>query len=121
MAERDAVLFISSDTRLRKKVLAENTTFDDMITLGYAYEHNNMKSKQIESRKYEKMLVRRMVQEEVNQLNQRATGGQGTKTQCQTCSREHGSEFDFPGKSCQNCYDCGESHHFKGASSCKEH
>ena len=41
MAARDAVLFNTSDTRLRKKVLAENTDFEDI-------------------------LVRRMVKEEVN-------------------------------------------------------
>ena len=37
MAARDAVLFNTLDTRLTKKVLAENTTFGAMIKLGIAY------------------------------------------------------------------------------------
>ena len=33
MADRDAILFNTTDTRLRKKVLAENTEFNDLIKL----------------------------------------------------------------------------------------
>ena len=60
------------------------------------------------------------MQEEVNRLNQGATGSQSTKNQCQTCSRKHISGFNYPGKRCQKWFDCGESGHFKGAPSCKK-
>ena len=69
MAARDAVLFNTSDDRLRKKVLAKNTAFDAMIKLGLAYEHTNTKSDQMGGRNTEDILVRRMIKEEVNQLN----------------------------------------------------
>ena len=60
------------------------------------------------------------MQEEVNLLNQGATGGQSTKNQCQTYSRKHVSGLDCPGKRCQKCFDCGEYGHFKGAPICKK-
>ena len=53
MAARDAVLFNTWDTRLRKKVLAENTAFNSIIKLGLAYEHTNTKSDQIGGRRAE--------------------------------------------------------------------
>ena len=37
----------TSDTRLRKKVLAENTEFDAMIKLGLAYVQTNTKPEQM--------------------------------------------------------------------------
>ena len=65
MTARDAVLFNTLDTRLRKKVSAKNMAFDAMIKLGLAYEHRNAKSNQMEGSKAEDISVR-MVQEEVN-------------------------------------------------------
>ena len=89
MAARDAVLHNTSDARLRKRVMAENTDFDSMIKLGLADEHTNIKADQIGNTKDEDMLVRRMMQEEVNQENHGAKVEQSIKTQCQTCSRNH--------------------------------
>ena len=74
MAARDAVLFITLDTRQRKKVLAENTDIDAMIKLGLAYEHANTKTKQMGDVTTEDTVVRRIVQEEVNHVNQGARG-----------------------------------------------
>ena len=63
MAVRDAVLFNTSVTRLKKKVLAENTEFDAMIKLGLAYEHTNTEAEQMGDVETEDMVVWRMVQE----------------------------------------------------------
>ena len=84
------------------------------------YEHINTKSEQMEGHKTEDMLVRRMVKEEVNRLNQGSTGGQSTRIHCQTCARKHVSGFDCLGKKCQRCFECGEAGHFKGAPNCKK-
>ena len=46
-AARDAILFNTSNHRIRKKVLAENTELDEMVKLGLAYEHTNSKSNQM--------------------------------------------------------------------------
>ena len=84
MAARDAVLFNISDTRIRKNVLAENMEFDAMIELGLAYEHTNTKAEQMGDSIIEDMVVRTMVQEEVNRVNQGTRGEPTVKTQCQT-------------------------------------
>ena len=43
-AARDALLFQTSDSRLRKKVLAENQSLEDMVKLGLAYEQSASKA-----------------------------------------------------------------------------
>ena len=80
MAARYAVLFNTSDTRLSQKVLAENTEIDAMIKLGLSYEHTNKKAEQMGNAKMEDMVLRRMVQEEVNRVNQGAKGEPTVKT-----------------------------------------
>ena len=74
MAARYVVLFNTTDTRLRKKVLAENMEFDAMIKLGLSYEHTNKKAERMGDAKTEDMVVRRMVQEELNCVNKGARG-----------------------------------------------
>ena len=48
-AARDALLFQTSDMRLRKKVLAEDLALDDMVKFGLAYEQTQEKAEQINS------------------------------------------------------------------------
>ena len=119
-AARDAILFQTSDSRLRKKVLAEDYGLEETVKLGLAYEQTNTKAAAMGSNKDEKARssVRRLVEEEVARLSL-SPGGSSEKVKCQTCSGKHKVGFNCPGKKCQKCFDCGEKGHFKGAPICK--
>ena len=67
-AARDALLFQTSDAKLRKKVLAEDLVLEDMVKFGLAYEQTQAKADQMagsSSNKEENDSVRRVVKEEV--------------------------------------------------------
>ena len=46
-AARDAILYQTTDSKLRKKILAENLNFDDTVTWGMTNQHSGRKSKQL--------------------------------------------------------------------------
>jgi len=88
-AARDAILFQTSDVRLRKKVLAEDYGLEDTVKLGLAYEQTQTKAAAMGTNKEDesKSAVRRLV-EEVARLS--LSPGEGSeKVKCQTCSGTH--------------------------------
>ena len=46
-AARDALLFQTTDVRLRKKLLAEDMALKDMVKMGLNHEQTQMKSNQM--------------------------------------------------------------------------
>ena len=47
-AARDAILYQTSDCKLRKKILADNLSFKDTVAWGRAHEESNRKAKVVE-------------------------------------------------------------------------
>ena len=121
-AAKDAILFQTSDVKLRKKILAEDMGLDDLVKLGLAHEHTNTKSDQLGNTNDQDASVRRVIQEEVRRMNNEASAApnQQFKIKCQTCTRKHKSGAECPGLKCKECFDCREPGHFKGAPCCKK-
>ena len=76
-AAKDAILFQTSDVKLRKKILAEDVGLDDLVKLGLAHEHTNTKSDQLGGTKDQDASVRRVIQEEVRRMNNGASATPG--------------------------------------------
>ena len=116
-AARDAILYQTSDAKLRKKILAENLHFDDTVTWGMTNQHSGSKSKQLaevtgagESR------IQRL-EEQLCRLQ--AESPKQPKERCQTCTRsQHGPGRDCPAKK-EICHACNLTGHFRGAPVCK--
>ena len=68
-AARDAILFQTSDVKLRKKVLAEDYGLDETIKLGLAHEQSEAKAAIMENKDDKSNDVRKIVEEEVARLN----------------------------------------------------
>ena len=112
-AARDAVLYQTSDTRLRKKILAENLDWEKTYTLGLVQETSGKQSEVVEKTtggNSEDANVRRL-EEKLRRL-QSAKGG------CRTCPRTHGDGQTCPSLT-STCYACQQDGHFAGAPTCK--
>ena len=68
-AARDAILFQTSDVKLQKKVLAEDTELEDMVKLGLANEHTATKLDQMGGRNGEEASVSMWFEKRLNALN----------------------------------------------------
>ena len=120
MAARDAILFQTSNVKLRKRVLAEDCDLAEVIRLGLAMEHSETKAGVLgkAGTKKETDTDVRKLQEEVARLKlQQKAGNKGE--QCQTCPRGQHPEGKCSGKRSKECYSCGKAGHFKGAPICK--
>ena len=121
MAARDAILFQTSNNKLRKRVLAEDCDLPAVIKLGLAMEHSESKAGVLgKSRKETDSEVRRLqdLEEEVSRLKLQQKPENKGQT-CQTCPRGQHPEGRCPGKRSKECYGCGKAGHFKGAPVCK--
>ena len=114
-AARDAILFQTSDQKLRKKILAENMTYEQTVVWGRTHESSSKKARQVESATNTDQKVRRL-EEQVNRLQVQEKQEQ---VPCKTCPRKsHRVGAKCPGLT-QSCYACGQEGHFKGAQVCK--
>ena len=121
MAARDAILFQTSNNKLRKRVLAEDCDLQAVIKLGLAMEHSESKAGVLgKPRKETDSEVRRLqdLEEEVSRLKLQQKPENKGQT-CQTCPRGQHPEGRCPGKRSKECYGCGKAGHFKGAPVCK--
>ena len=124
-AARDAILFQTSNVKLRKRILAEDQSLGEVVKLGLAYEQSTSKAKTMGKSEGEESRIHRL-EEEVARLqsekkNFSFQNRKDTKKQkCQTCpdGKRHEGKECF-GKKSKECYDCKESGHFKGAQMCK--
>ena len=126
-AARDAILYQTSNEKLRKRILAEDSNLETVIKLGLAYEQSASKASAMTTGRETEVSRIRRLEGEVARLQSQSgktksalkeTDTQSSK--CQTCgpgSRPH------PGKPCRGleveCYACRKTGHFKGALVCK--
>ena len=118
-AARDAILYQTKDSKLRKKILAENLTFEQTVQWGRTNEASAKKAKDVESvaQKLEVETLRESVSD-VKRVGENDRGRH--KVVCWTCPyKQHKGEQKCPGVS-GTCFDCGKEGHFKGAKCCKK-
>jgi hypothetical protein len=128
-AARDAILYQTSNPRLRKKILAEDPGLEETVKNGLAYEQSESKAKVMEGNKAETGVNRiDQLEDQVARLlheaKQSRSGSRGDRAkegQCQTCanSARHRADGQCQGKQSKECYKCGKPGHFKGAPVCK--
>ena len=120
-AARDAILFQTSNGKLRKRILAEDQSLEDVVKLGLAYEQSTSKAKSMGKNDGEDSCIHRL-EEEVARLQSEKKNSSFQKKKdkqnqkCQTCpdgKRHEGKECY--GKKSKECYNCKEAGHFKGA------
>jgi hypothetical protein len=116
-AARDAILYQTTDSKLRKKILAENLGFDDTVTWGMTNQQSGRKSKQLaEVTGAGENRIQRL-EEQLCRLQ--AESPKQPKERCQTCTRSmHGPGRDCPAKK-ETCHKCHLTGHFRGAPVCK--
>ena len=115
-AAKDAIIFQTSSQKLRKKCLAEDLSFEDAVKAGLALENSEKKAaKMTRGEKSEEV---RRLEEQVRRLKFGDGKDRASKKSCKTCTKKHD-----PGRTCpadkRECFTCGETGHFKGASICK--
>ena len=120
-AARDAILYQTTDQKLRKKILASNLSYQDTVHWGQSNEEATRKAHLVEEttdksedrvRRLEQKLARLQGQHTAEKLYQ-------ADKRCQTCSRpRHGPEQACPGLKCPECHACKQKGHFKGAPIC---
>lgn len=128
-AARDAILFQTSNAKLRKRILAEDYSLEETVKIGLAYKHSDSKAKVMDGSKLESEVSR--IQQLENQVARlqadrktgkpRFSGNKQEGSLCQTCpdSSRHRAEGQCQGKNSKECFACGKSGHFKGAPLCK--
>jgi hypothetical protein len=111
-AARDAILFQTSDNKLRKKIIAENLDFDQALAWGKTHEASGKKAELMENTTGTSSKEVRRLEEKLRRLKYKGPD------KCQTCPRYH-----RPGQTCHglnvNCFDCRKDGHFKGAPICE--
>ena len=115
-AATDAILFQTADSKLRKKILAENMDFDHTLAWGQTHESSGRKADQMESATGSQSKDMRRLEEKLRRLQSSMSGGDSIK--CQTCPRKHQAGYTCPGLS-QTCFKCRSEGHFQGAPICK--
>ena len=118
-AARDAILYQTKDSKLRKKILAENLTFEQTVQWGRTNEASEKKAKDVEL--VAQKLEAETLQESVTDVNRVKENDKGRKKMvCATCPYKQ----QRSGQNCQGisgtCFDCGKEGHFKGAKYCKK-
>ena len=130
-AARDAILFQTSNTKLRKRILAEDQDLEAVVKLGLAYEQSNTKAKAMGSNDAEGDRIQRLEEEVARfKLKEKKSTKSGQvaghkkgqlTSRCPTCpdGKRHEGRECF-GKKSKECHDCKEPGHFKGAPACKK-
>ena len=114
-AARDAILYQTTDQRLRKRILANNLSYEDTVTWGQSNEEATRKAQLVEETTGRSEDKVRRLEEKLTKLQSQ----QRTAHRCQTCSRpRHSPEQPCPGIKCPECHACKQSGHFIGAPIC---
>ena len=119
-AARDAILYQTSDCKLRKKILADNLSYKDTILWGRAHEESGRKAKVVEETSNKDKV--RMLEERLGRLESTDTENEkyGKGKKCQTCPRySHPPGKRCAGKDSDKCFTFNQPGHFKGAPICK--
>ena len=124
-AVRDAIMLQTSNERLRRKLLAEDSNLDEAIKIGLALESAAKNSKVISSgsRTEDGEELRRLRKENGRSkassrppTRQNVLNGQN-QAQCFTCPLGKHKPGRCPGRDA-DCFACGEKGHFRGAKVC---
>ena len=113
-AARDAILYQLDDVKLKKKILAENLSYEQTVKWGMTHESSSKKAKQVEETTNTEQKIRRL-EEKVSRLQ---TDEKKGLISCKTCTRKHPQGVLCPDLG-GTCYACGEDGHFRGATICK--
>jgi hypothetical protein len=114
-AARDAILYQTSDQKLRKRILANNLSYEDTVSWGQSNEEASRKAQLVEETTDRSEDKVRRLEEKLTKLQSQ----QRTTHKCQTCSRpRHGPDQPCPGVKCPECHACKQSGHFIGAPIC---
>ena len=116
-AAKDAIIFQTSNQKLRKKCLAEDLNFEDTIKTGLALENSDKKADKMSEGSSKSEDIRRL-QEEVNRLKLGGDRSEKKGKSCKTCTRKHDPGRTCPGMKVE-CWTCGKTGHFRGAPICK--
>ena len=116
-AARDAILFQTSNSKLRKRILAEDSDLEAVVKLGLALEHSETKSEVLGKKANTDRGVRRLqdLEAEVARLKLGDRRPPEKEKKCQTCPKGRHLPGRFAGKKADECFACGLSGHFKGA------
>ena len=114
MAARDAMLFQTSNKKLKKKMLAENLIFSAAVKFGLTSEQSERDAVRTETGDGKVDRVRKL-EEQVARLQ-----FSNSVEQCQTCSRKggHSEGYSCPGLKVE-CFDCHKRGHFRKAPVCE--
>ena len=114
-AARDAILYQTSDQKLRKRILANNLSYEDTVAWGQYNEEAGRKAQLVaETTDRSEDKVRRL-EEKLTKLQSQ----QRAAYKCQTCSRPmHGPDQSCPGIKCPECHVCKQCGHLIGAPIC---
>ena len=89
-AAPNALLFQTSNVKLRKKIHAKDISLEETIKLGLDYEQTDVNPDQLDGGKGKGDNLRRVVQEEVKRFNIGTSAtNKEAKIQCTTCTQKH--------------------------------
>ena len=113
-AARDAIMYQTSDQKLRKRILAQNMTYQETIDWGQSHEESDRKAQLVTETTDREDKVRRL-ETQLGKLQAKQKAAQ----HCQTCSHQrHCPDQPCPGIKCPECHACKQPGHFIGAPAC---
>ena len=120
-AARDAILFQMDDSKLRRKIIAEDQKLSEVIKLGIANEQAVKVADRIKPKQEQEAPRSRIaaLEEQVRALAR--TGGPKQdlkKKECMTCTNPTHGEGKCKAK-LATCFACERKGHFKGSKACK--
>ena len=125
MAARDAILYQTSNKRLKKKILAADLAFHEACKFGVASEQLEKDvgrtedgQQQTQVRRLEEQRARSQLRRREEQLARIHGAGEGEE-KCATCSRRggHTAGYTCPGLKVE-CFDCHKMGHYRKAPIC---
>ena len=127
-AARDAILFQMEDKKLRRKIIAEDQSLEDVIKMGIANEQATKAADRFKPKPEQEAPQTRIaaLEEQVRALksagsSKKASGQVGDKktVQCRTCTRPTHGEGKCRALTA-TCHACQKVGHYKGSKACSK-
>ena len=118
-AARDAILYQMDDRKLKKKIIAEDTSLQEVIKMGIANEQAGKAADRLHERQQvprEKDRIAEL-EEQIRALSNKKDK-EKVEFDCKTCTRPTHEVGKCKGRKVK-CYACGKTGHFKGSAACK--
>ena len=115
-AARDAILYQTCNKKLKKKILAEDLSFQDACKFGVASEQLEKDVGRTEETQNSQV---RRLEEQLARVQAAGAGGGGGEEKCPTCGRRggHTADYSCPGLKVE-CFDCHKIGHFRKSPVC---